>query len=467
MQVPLTSGVVATENADFALSYPTNLEPVPSDTGIAKGYLRSAPGAATLGAGGPGADRGAILWNGILYRVMGTRLVKVLADGTATTLGDIGGTGPVSLDYSFANLIIRSGTSLYYWTGTTLTQVTDTDLGPSLDACWVDGYTVSTDGTSIVVTDLNDPTAVNPLKYGGVEADPDPVTGVMNLRSGGELVGFGANTIEFFSNVGGSLFPFEVNKSATLPIGCVGPRAKCPFLLTFAWVGGGRNQALGIWLYRNGSPSKISTRAVDDILAAVADPSTIEIEARVSRDENRLFVHLPDRTIVYLANASQATEKSLWYVARSGRQMDKAYRPRNAVLAYGQWIVGDTESAAIGTLDDGIGGHFGEAVGWQFDSIFAYNSGKGAILHRLELIGLPGRGVTVDNPQAFLSTTLDGETWSQEKARPMGPPARRDWRLTWQLDRHFRNYMGMRFRGDSSSLAGFNALEADAEALAA
>jgi hypothetical protein len=48
-----------------------------------------------------------------------------------TTLGDVGGSGPVSLDYGFDRLAIRSGTSLYYWNGTTLTQVTDVDLGAS------------------------------------------------------------------------------------------------------------------------------------------------------------------------------------------------------------------------------------------------------------------------------------------------------------------------------------------------
>jgi hypothetical protein len=40
--------------------------------------------------------------------------------------GDVGGSGPVTLDYSFDRLIIRSGTSLYYWNATIgLVLVTD------------------------------------------------------------------------------------------------------------------------------------------------------------------------------------------------------------------------------------------------------------------------------------------------------------------------------------------------------
>jgi hypothetical protein len=87
------------------------------------------------------------------------------------------------------------------------------------------------------------------------------------------------------------------------------------------------------------------------------------------------------------------------------------------VLAYGEWWVGDTETAALGTLTDGLATHFGEAVGWEFSTIFAYNEGKGFIVHELELVGLPGRGVAANGASAFASFTRDGETWSPEVAR--------------------------------------------------
>lgn len=464
MQIPLLSGIKASEGGDFNLSYPVNLEPVATDNGISAGYLRSASGARAI-LTGPGIDRGGILWNGLMHRVMGTKLVSIDQQNQLSILGDVGSGGPVAMDYGFGMLAIQSGTRLYYWNGTTLTQVTDPDLGPSLDVVWMDGYYISTDGNYIVVTQLSDPTQVDPLKYGSAEDDPDMITGLIKVRD--ELFVTGMNTIQVFNDAGGSGFPFVPNLGATIPIGCVAPRAKCVYLQSFAFCGSARNQALGIWLASSGTAQKLSTRMVDDMLAEVADPTSIVLEARVSRDEHRLVVHLPDKSLIYCANASQQAGQAVWYIATSGRAMDQAYRPRFAVSAYNQWYVGDAASGQIGVLDDDIATHFGEAVGWMFDTKLLYNGGKSAIIHSLELVGLPGRGAQIDEPVAFLSYTPDGETWGMERACSVGRPFQRTKRVQWRPHKRFRNYLALRFRGDSSALAGWAALEANIEALAA
>jgi len=464
MQIPLLSGITTSEMADFNISYPINLEPVAAENGISQGYVRSAMGAVPF-ATGPGVDRGGINWNGTLYRVMGTKLVSIAQNGAVATLGDVGAGGPVSMDYGFDRLAIQSGTSLYYWNGSILTQVTDPDLGQCLDVLWMDGYYISTDGTYIIVTDLTDPTSIDPLKYGSAEADPDMVTGLLRLRD--ELYVFGSNTIQIFTDQGGTVFPFAVNDGATIPIGCVGPRAKCLFSQTFAFCGAGRNHAPAIWQASGGTALKLSTRAIDDMLAEVADLSTVQLEARVSRDEERLYIHLPDRTLVYLQKASTIADKPVWYVCNSGQGMDKAYRPRNAVYVYGKWFVGDTESNAVGVLDEGIATHFGEAVGWQIITPMLYNAAKSGIVHCLELVGLPGRHKSTTEPAAFFSYSLDGETWSMERTNRLGRAGNRVKRITWNPHKRFRNYMALKFRGDSSALAGWAALEADIEPLAA
>lgn len=464
--IPLVYGAKANENADLVASLPVNLETFPFNSGISSARLGSAIGGRPRSIG-PGVDRAGTVWKGVQYRVMGSKLVSVAADGTTTTLGDVGATGTANLDRGADRLQIRSGTSLYYWDGTTLTQVTDTDLGPCIDQCHMDGFSVSTDGTYVVVTDLANPTSVNPLKYGSAEVEPDSITGLLHQDSG-ELIVFGENTIQPFTNVGGSGFPFSPNISATIPFGCVGPMAKCHFLGIYAFVGGAQNSATGVWLGLIGTPKKISNRAVDDAIAAVADQSTIEIEARSYRDENRLLVHLPDKTLVYLHSATQANnQENVWCVARSGRGMDKAYRLKNAILAHGEWWVGDTESAQLGILDGGIAMHFGEAVGWQFDTQLIYDEAKGGIIHRLELVGTPGRGVADNGASVFLSFTHDGETYSTERANLLPAKGQRQKRTVFDPHKLFRNYVGLRFRGDSNSLVGWSALEAEIEGLAA
>lgn len=463
-QIPLLSGITASEKADFNLSYPVNLEPVAIDNGISKGYVRSAAGA-TVFATGPGIDRGGIVWNNTHYRVMGTKLVSVSATGTITVLGDVGGSGPVGLDYGFDRLAIRSETRLYYWDGTTLTQVTDPDLGQVIDFCWMDGYYVITDGVNIIVTQLSDPTQIDPLKYGSAESDPDMVVALLRLRN--ELKALGASTIETQNDAGGSGYPFASNPGATVPIGCVGPQAKCKFSETFAFVGAARNDAPSVWVEVPGSAQRISSRLIDDAIAAEVDQASIQLERRVYRGEERLFLHLSDRSYCYLRNASEKTGESVWYELRSGLGLDQPYRLRNAVLYQGQWIVGDTQSGNLGILVEDDARHFGDDVGWRFDTQLLYNSTNSFIVHSLELVGLPGRHQTLPEPNALLSYTLDGQTYSIERANATGKPNQRRKRVVWNIHKRARNYMGFRFRGDSSALQGWAALEAEVEALSA
>ena len=44
MQVPIIAGVYSQAGPDFERSYPVNLVPNVEETGISKGYLRTAPG---------------------------------------------------------------------------------------------------------------------------------------------------------------------------------------------------------------------------------------------------------------------------------------------------------------------------------------------------------------------------------------------------------------------------------------
>lgn len=461
--LPLLNGVVAGADAGLELAYPVNLEPVPTDNGISSGFMRSAAGAVQV-ATGPGVDRGAINWDGVLYRVMGTKLVKVAADYSLTEIGDVGAGGPVRMDYGFDRLAINSGTKLFYYNGTTLDQVTDADLGPVVDMLWMDGYYITSDGTSIVVTDLADPYAVNPLKYGSAEEDPDMIVALFKLR--GELYVLGQYTIQVFSNVGGSGFPFAANAAATVPVGCVGPNARCAFYQTLAFVGSGREEAPGVYILDGGRASKISTRFVDDEISKVSDQTSIILEQRMSRDERRLLVHLPDKTLVYCANASRISGQLCWYVARSGIGMKKPYRPRFTTYCYNQWICGDTQSAAIGRLDETTSKQFGEEAGWKLETLLVYNGGKPGILHSVELVGLPGRAAMGEKPIAFMSTTIDGTSWSVERAASTGARGETGRRVQWRPHRRFNNYMGVRFRGASDALAGWASCEAQVQALA-
>jgi hypothetical protein len=438
--------------------------PVPKQQGVSEGYLRPADGVSQLGTG-PGVGRGGINWNGICYRVMGTKLVSVDSSGTVTTLADVGGSGQVTMDYSFDVLAIASSGNLFYWNGAMLTQVTDADLKNVVDFLWVDGYFMTTDGTSLVVTELNDPAAVNPLKYGSSEADPDPIKGLIKLRN--EVYALNRYTIEVFQNVGGSLFPFQRIEGAQMQRGVVGTYAAAMFLENIAFVGGGRNEAPAVWIGSNSSTTKISTREVDQILGSYTESvlSSVIVEVRVSNGHQLLYIHLPDQTLVYDGAASQVVSEPVWFTLDSGLTEGSVYRARNFVWCYNKWMCEDPSSNAHGILVNDISSHYGTVVGWEFGTLIVYNEGRGALFHELELVCLTGRAAFGSEPTVWTSYTLDGETWSQERPRSAGKFGERLKRLTWLQQGHMRHWRAQKFRGTSDCHISVARLEAKIEGL--
>ena len=465
MQIPILNGIYAGSEPELRTSYPVNMIPVPKQSGISNGFLRPADGLVSNGTG-PGVDRGGINWNGVCYRVMGTKLVSVSSTGAVTVLGDVGGptNNLVSMDYSFDRLAIASGGRLYYWNGV-LTQVTDTDLGTVLDVVWVDGYFMTTDGTSLVVTELTNPTQVNPLKYGSSEADPDPVVALVKLRN--EVYALNRNTIEVFDNVGGNFFPFQRIDGAQVQKGVIGTFACCVFVETIAFLGSGRNEEPGIYLGANATANKISTQEIDQVLLQYTEAqlSTVKLEARNDKSHQHLYVHLPDRTLVYDAAASGVLEEHVWFTLTTSTVGFSQYKARNFVWAYGRWLVGDPQSSAVGYTSQDVSSHWGQIVRWEFGTLVVYNEGRGAIFNELELVALTGRVAIGSNPIISTSYSVDGASWSQDRPIRAGTTGSNK-RLVWLQQGHMRNWRVQRFRGDSQANIAFVRLEAQLEPLA-
>jgi hypothetical protein len=467
MQIPILNGIYADNAPELRTAYPVNFVPVPKQSGISNGFLRPGDGIVANGTG-PGIDRGGINWQGVCYRVMGTKLVIVASNGAVSELGDVGGPTNtlVTFDYSFDLLAIASGGRLYYWSGSTLTQVTDPDLGVVLDVVWVDGYFMTTDGEFLVVTELNDPTQVNPLKYGSSEVDPDPVVALLKLRN--EVYALNLNTIEVFDNVGGELFPFARIDGAQITKGVVGTFACCVYSDRIAFLGGGRNEAPGVYLGVSAQTQKISTQEIDTLLLNYTESqlATVKLEARNDKSHQHLYIHLPDRTVVYDAAASEVLQDRVWFTLTTSVVEFNQYRARNLVWAYDKWLVGDPQSSNVGYLVQDTGHHWGQQVRWEFGTLIVYNESNGAIFNRLELVSLTGSVALGTNPQISTSYSVDGLAWSQDKSIAVGTIGSTSKRLAWFQQGHMRNWRIQRFRGDSDAHVSFIRLEAQIEALA-
>jgi hypothetical protein len=465
MQIPILSGAYSDGNADFRVSYPLNLTPVAQAQGISTGYLRPADGIVANGTG-PGLDRGGVEWNNVLYRVMGTSLVSISATGVVTTIGTIPGSDRCILVYSFDYLAIAGDGKLFLYNGTTLAQVTDPDLGTVVDVVWVDGYFMTTDGEFLVITELNNPFAVDPLKYGSSEIDPDPVVGLIKLRN--EIYAINRHTIEVFQNVGTTGFPFERIQGAQITRGSVGVNANCAFLDQIAFIGGGMGEGIAVWLGVNGNSVKISTREIDIVLSdyTEAQLALAFMETRTDRDYRQLLIHLPDKCLVYDGAASAVLQQPVWYCYSSSLDGVGRYRSSRLVYAYGRWNTGDTQTAAFGYLVDDVSTHWGQTVGWNFQTQIVYNESRGVVVHDLELVALTGRVALGADPQISTSYSQDGVTYSQPKFIKAGKIGDRSKRLVWMQQGSFRNWRLQRFSGTSDAFLSFARLEARLEPLA-
>ena len=464
MQIPVLAGVYSDSEPDLRVAYPVNLVPVVFPTGISDSYLRPSEGLVVKGTG-PGIDRGGIEWYDGHYRVMGTKLVRIDIDGTVNILADVGAGDQVSLDYSFDRLVIASGGRLYYWDGS-LTQVTDLDLGVVVDALWVDGYYMTTDGEFIVVTELSDPFSVDPFKYGSSEVDPDPVVALKKIRN--EVYAINRHSIEVFNNVGGVGFPFQRVDGGQIPKGAVGTHACCVYIDSIAFVGSARNEQPGIYLGANAQTVKISTREIDILLAQYTEAqlSKIVTEARTDKDQNLLYVHLPDRTLVYDGSGSKALQQQVWYVLTSSLSGFSQYRARNFVWVYNQMWCADPTSKAVGYVDDSISTHWGDQVGWECTTQITYNGGNGALFHELELVALTGQVAMGSDPVISTSYSLDGITYSDPQSISAGTAGERQKRLVWRRQGRMRNWRTQRFTGTSDAHIAIMRLEAAIEGLA-
>lgn len=465
MRIPIINGIYTNNSGDFRVSYPRNLIPVATPTGASVGYLRPADGIELL-SNGVGRDRGAINWRGVCYRVQGSNLISVDLSGVVVSLGVIEDDGSdVSMDYSFDRLAITASNKLYYYTPTNgLSQVADTDLGSVKSVIFVDGYFMLCDDQSLIVTDLNDPTSINPLKYGSAETDPDIIQTLLKIRN--EPIAVGRYTCEFYQNVGGSFFPFQRINGASISKGSVGVRAVTKFMDTIAMVGGGRNEPPHVLTATNGQYAKISTREIDQILQSYtpAELSSCVVESRIDTDHAFLLIHLPNQTLVYDANSSAAMKEYVWFTLDSGTTAPSTYKMRNLVWLDSKWV-GASPDGTIGTYTLNNSDHFGELVGWNFATQFIYNEGKGAVVHELELVALTGRAKAGAIPTVWTSYSVDGVTWSLEQPKTNLMQGDRLSKVAWLQQGILRQWRVQRFRGFSDSMLTVARLEARLEAL--
>jgi hypothetical protein len=159
------------------------------------------------------------------YVASGSEFYKIYPDFTYVKLGDITGTGPVSIADSGTQIAIACNPDMFIYTETanTFEQVTDPDFAGAVTVSYIDGYFLfnQPDSQILWVTEILDGTQINPLAFAAAESSPDRV--VANVVNNREAWIFGENTIEIWYDAGAIPFPLAPIQGAYNEIGCISP----------------------------------------------------------------------------------------------------------------------------------------------------------------------------------------------------------------------------------------------------
>ena len=133
--INLIKGDKVGDETDYRDALSVNMHTVLRPMFGVQGYMQQSYGLTQHGEV-DGVSRGA-LYNdrfGEMYRVNGTSLYRIDADGTATDLGTISGSDLVAMPYSFNTQgIVANGRFWLYSPDDGLQEVTDPDLGDPID----------------------------------------------------------------------------------------------------------------------------------------------------------------------------------------------------------------------------------------------------------------------------------------------------------------------------------------------
>ena len=347
------------------------------------------------------------------FRVNGTTFYEIDESGISTELGTVSGTDTVSFANSFnTQAIVADGRYYLYDPTNGFREVTDSDLGNPIDVVWVDGYYFFTDGEFIYHTDINDESAIDPLKFATAEFMPDDTLGVTKTQDNKVAV-FGRYTVEYFTNTAQDNFAFQRIQQRAIKIGIVGTHCKCEVESSFFILGGRKEQSVGCWAVAVGGTQKVSTREVDKVIGAYTEIELADSVVETYSEDGYQYVvyHLPNETLLfnYTLSRSVGIEQS-WTILQTGD--DKNYRGIHYVndIRIHKWILGDKTNGNLGILTETLATQYDELCTWELYSPWYYL--EGASVDMLEVEILPGFNDQGD-ATVFLSLTYDGVNYSK------------------------------------------------------
>jgi hypothetical protein len=442
MKSPILGSAYVARSINAADARMVNLFPeIVPEAGKEPAFLNRAPGLKLLATVGSGPIRG--VWafspdDNTAFVVSGTQLYKINGTYTATLIGNVSGTGPVSLADNGTQLFIACNGPSYIYNNTTnaFGQITDPDFPGAVTVCYLDGYFVFNEPNSqkMWITSLFDGTSIDPLEFASAEGSPDGLTAVAsNFR---EVWAFGTNSVEVWYNSGATDFPLQRIQGAFNELGLAAPYSVAKMDNGLFWLGRDR-RGQGIVYRANGYlGQRISTHAVEWQIQQYED-MTDAIAYTYQQDGHSFYV-----LVFPTANATWVYDVSTqaWH-ERAGFVNGEFTRHRgNCQMSFqGKPVIGDFENGNIYSFDLDNFSDNGSTQKWlrSWRALpTGQNNLKRTSQHSLQLdiesgVGLnSGQG---SDPEVMLRWSDDGgHTWSNEHWSKIGKIGQFYRRVFWR-----------------------------------
>jgi hypothetical protein len=388
MKTPILGSTYVARSVNAADSRMVNLFPelVP-EGGKEPAFLQRAPGLRLLATIGTGPIRGLWQFGGFGYAVSGNTLYKITTAWTATALGTIANTGPVSMSDNGTQLFVAANGPSYIYNSSTnvFAQITDPDFPGAVTVGYLDGYFVFNEPNSqkVWVTSLLDGSAIDPLDFASAEGSPD---GLVSLTvSNREIWLFGTNSTEVWYDAGTADFPLQRIQGASNELGCTAAYSVAKMDNTVFWLGADARGRGMVYRANGYVGQRISTHAVEWHIQQYGNLSDA-IGYTYQQDGHSFYVLIfPQANTTWVYDlATQA-----WH-ERAGWDNGEFTRHRsNCQMAFNdEIVVGDFENGNIYAFDLDVYADNGAIQRW-LRSWRAIPSGQNTLLrtthHSLQL----------------------------------------------------------------------------------
>lgn len=418
-RIPFPEGFVGVENI------PRTRRALQNVFNNLEGKIISRPGIVQLNTTGMVA-RGQFVWNGALYQVVSTDLIKITntATGAFSTIGTIAGNAVVETDIGFntAVIVVKAVAGAIYTLdkSDTLVDISgNANFVPCTDVAHINGRFVYIpfDGTPAFFSDVGAAGTVQASSFFDAEELPDLNNAVFNFKN--TLYITGTDSIERFRDTGASPVPFARVQGGRITNGFIGGLIE--YNETFVFLGREKDQDFGIYAIGAGAAPKLSNETIDLVLSTYSQD---ELAAAIG---GRLKWRGYDIFTMTLARDSFGFYKNKWFKLDTVVEgVSKPWRAGFITQFEGQYFTAFSDKIGVFAK---VNKDYGSDITRMIDAAFEQEDNDFFVCQSIDLGVSQGFNATEGTVGLFLSR--NNVTYGQPQFRDLGSIGDYADHLTW------------------------------------